>query len=370
MKFSLFPTHKNINTREIKIRFVLGLILTFVAVYTQCYLILLLAIVLNYTAYSGKDFVYSLMGINKATLKRNELLSLLPMHNPEPVILFNTDGDCIFQNKPAKEQLKEVSHINDILNQKNTTLDQLLQSENQYQITKKLNNKTYLISFIFVPEKKLIMAYASDITKAIKAEEEIINTQKEVVYAIGEITETRSKETGYHVKRVAEYSALIAEKLNLPNEEIELIKMASPMHDIGKMGIPDSILMKPGKLTPEEWAIMQTHTTIGYNLLKHSERTILRTSAVIAKEHHEKYDGSGYPEGIKGKEIHLYARITAVADVFDALASNRVYKKAWPIDKIMALFAEEKGKHFDPEITTLLEENLEAFLEIRNRLQD
>lgn len=137
-------------------------------------------------------------------------------------------------------------------------------------------------------------------------------------------------------------------KYGLPEEEAEQLKLASPMHDIGKIGIADAILNKPGKLTVEEYEVMKTHATIGYSMLKHSKRKLLKTAAIVAYEHHEKYDGSGYPRSLKGEDIHIYGRITAIADVFDALGSDRVYKKAWDDDKLLALFNEQKGAHFDP----------------------
>ena len=132
---------------------------------------------------------------------------------------------------------------------------------------------------------------------------------------MGEIAETRSKETGNHVKRVAEYSKLLALKLGLDEQTAEMLKLASPMHDIGKVGIPDNILNKPGKHTFEEFEIMKTHAQLGYEMLKHSTKPILQAAAIVAREHHEKYNAKGYPKGLRGEEIHIFARITAVADV-------------------------------------------------------
>ena len=200
--------------------------------------------------------------------------------------------------------------------------------------------------------------------------DEIINTQKEIIYTMGEIAETRSKETGNHVKRVAEYSKLIALKLGINEQEAEMLKLASPMHDIGKVGIPDNILNKPGKLTPEEFEIMKTHAQLGYEMLKHSSKPILQAAAIVSKEHHEKYNGNGYPKGLKGEEIHIFARITAVADVFDALGSDRIYKKAWEDEKIFELFNNEKGEHFDPKIIDIFFENLEEIKQIRDKFKD
>ena len=200
--------------------------------------------------------------------------------------------------------------------------------------------------------------------------DEIINTQKEIIYTMGEIAETRSKETGNHVKRVAEYSKLLALKLGISGDDAEMLKLASPMHDIGKVGIPDNILNKPGKLTPEEFEIMKTHAQLGFDMLKHSSKAILQTAAIVSNEHHEKYNGKGYPRGLKGEDIHIFARITAVADVFDALGSHRVYKKAWEDEKIFELFNSEKGEHFDPKVIDAFFENIEEIKQIREQFKD
>ncbi len=187
---------------------------------------------------------------------------------------------------------------------------------------------------------------------------------------MGEIGETRSKETGNHVKRVAEYSKLLAILYGIDEKEAEMLKLASPMHDIGKVGIPDSVLKKPGKLDDTEWEVMKGHSEIGYEMLKYSSRPILRTAATVAYEHHERWDGKGYPQGLKEKEIHIYGRITAIADVFDALGSDRCYKQAWELEKILELFKQERGKQFDPQLIDLFFDNLDQFIEIRNKFQD
>jgi response regulator RpfG family c-di-GMP phosphodiesterase len=200
--------------------------------------------------------------------------------------------------------------------------------------------------------------------------EEIDQTQKEIIFTLGEIAETRSKETGYHVKRVAEYSRLLASLYGLSEDESELIRMASPMHDIGKIAISDDILNKPGKLTPEEYNLMKTHSQIGYEMLKHSDRAIMKAAAIIAQQHHEQYNGNGYPQGLQGENIHLYGRLTAIADVFDALASDRVYKKAWELERIIGLFREQRGEHFDPVLTDLFLEHIDEFWAIREQYVD
>jgi PAS domain S-box-containing protein len=209
-----------------------------------------------------------------------------------------------------------------------------------------------------------------DITDIERLHKELEDTQREIIYKLGEIGESRSSETGQHVKRVAEYSKLLAQKVGLEQKDVNRLFMVSPMHDIGKIGIPDSILNKNGKLDSDEWEIMKTHASIGYEILKSSKRDILQAAAVVSHTHHEKWDGSGYPLGTKGEDIHIFGRITAIADVFDALGSERVYKKAWPLEKILDLFNEEKGKHFDPNLIEIFMENLEDFLQIRDKYKD
>ncbi len=214
------------------------------------------------------------------------------------------------------------------------------------------------------------MGIHHDITEIEKLYEELNETQREIIYKLGEIGESRSSETGQHVKRVAEYSKLFAQKIGLDSKDVNKLFMASPMHDIGKIGIPDSILNKNGKLDSSEWEIMKTHAQLGYDILKNSKREILQAAGIVSYTHHEKWDGSGYPLGLKGEEIHIFGRITAIADVFDALGSERVYKKAWPLEDILKLFNEEKGKHFDPSLIDVFMNNLDDFLEIKEKYKD
>mgnify|MGYP000663311543 CR=1 FL=1 len=221
--------------------------------------------------------------------------------------------------------------------------------------------------------KYLIEIYCSNVSIAfenIYLNEEVEHTQKEIIFILGEIAETRSKETGFHVKRVAEYSKLLALKYGIPEEEAEILRLASSMHDVGKVGIPDAILNKPGKLTPEEFEIIKTHTNNGYTMLSYSNREIIKTAAIIAYQHHEKYNGQGYPIGLSGEDIHIYGRIVALADVFDALGSERVYKKAWPLEEILDYFKQESGQHFDPKLVNLFLDNIGGILKIREQYSD
>ena len=200
--------------------------------------------------------------------------------------------------------------------------------------------------------------------------QELEDTQLEVIMTLTEVAESRCNETGAHIKRVSEYSRLLGQLRNLSEQEIKHVTHASPLHDIGKIGISDSILLKPGKLTPEEYDTMKGHAEMGYRILADSTKEILKAGAIIAQQHHEKWNGSGYPNGLKGEEIHIYGRIVAIADVFDALASDRPYKSAWPLEKIIDLFESEKGKHFDPLLTDLFLENIHRFEAIRLQYQE
>jgi len=200
--------------------------------------------------------------------------------------------------------------------------------------------------------------------------EEIQATQRDIVYMLGEAIETRSRETGQHVRRVAEYCYLIARGLGLPEHEAQVLKLAAPLHDFGKIGIPDAILHKPGKLDDEEWVQMRQHAEIGQEMLGRSQRDILRAASELAGHHHEKWDGSGYPRGLRGEEISLYGRIGAVADVFDALSSRRSYKEPWPLPRILDYLREQRGRHFDPAIVDWVLNNVQAMEDVLRAFPD
>ncbi|HOV31804.1 MAG TPA: response regulator [Candidatus Hydrogenedens sp.] len=199
---------------------------------------------------------------------------------------------------------------------------------------------------------------------------EIDSVQREIVFTLGEIVETRSRETGSHVKRVAEYSKMLALKMGLSTKESEILRLASPLHDVGKVGIPDAILNKPGTLSPAEFEVIKTHTNIGYDMLRKAKSMVLQSAAIIALEHHERFDGNGYPTGKKGKDIHIFGRIVGIADVFDALGVERVYKKAWMLDEIKEYFSEQRGKQFDPDLVDIFFSNIEEFLLIQSRFPE
>ena len=228
------------------------------------------------------------------------------------------------------------------------------------------------ISPIYDDEDNLVeyMAIRHDITEIVELNKEIKNTQYELIYRMGESVESRSKESGHYIQRVAHYSKLLALYYGLSNQEAETIFIASTMHDMGKIAIPDAILLKKDKLTNEEWEIMKTHSAIGYKILAGSNLPILKMAATIAYEHHEHFNGNGYPLGKAGDEISIYARIVAVADVFDALISQRVYKEAWSLEKTIELFREESGNQFDPILVDHFLKNIESFMQIKTEFED
>ncbi|MCU7939387.1 MAG: response regulator [gamma proteobacterium symbiont of Bathyaustriella thionipta] len=237
------------------------------------------------------------------------------------------------------------------------------------------DNEVFIVEATIMPIINLTgkideyITVSNDITPIINIKQEIIDTQSELLYTLGEISELRSKEVSWHVRRVSEYIAILARAYGMNQEEIELLKTASPMHDVGKIGIADSILLKHGRLTSEEFDIMKNHTTIGYQLFKNSKRRMLKTAAIISHEHHEKWDGSGYPRGLKGKDIHIYGRIASIADVFDALSHKRIYKDAWSVENTLEYIKAESGKSFEPVIVDLFFDNIDAILAIKNKYQ-
>ncbi len=200
--------------------------------------------------------------------------------------------------------------------------------------------------------------------------EELRRTRLQVVQRLGMAAEYRDEETGNHILRMSHMSALLARASGWSDISCELILNASPMHDIGKIGIPDAILLKPGKFEPHEWEIMKTHTTIGAKLLENDDSDLMRMAHMIAYTHHEKWDGSGYPNGLAGEAIPQMGRITALADVFDALTSERPYKKAWTVGAAVDFITENRGKQFDPELVDIFLQKLPGIMEIRERFDE
>ena len=219
-------------------------------------------------------------------------------------------------------------------------------------------------------DKEDIVEYITigcDISEVLHLNDEIQETQEELIYRLGEAVESRNKDSGHHIKRVAYYSKLLAKLYKLSDEEQQMIFAASSMHDVGKIAIPDSILLKPAKLTEKEWIMMKTHAEIGYKLFKDSKRPLLIAAADIAYQHHEYYNGKGYPRGLVGADISIFGRIVAIADVFDALCSTRPYKEPWEMNDVISLLEKEAGEQFDPDLIKLFVDNVDKFLEIQER---
>lgn len=200
--------------------------------------------------------------------------------------------------------------------------------------------------------------------------QQLMQTQKNLIIMLGEAIEKRSMEAGKHVHRVAEYSALLAKLSGLGKDEIETLRMAAPLHDIGKIAIEDAILNKPGRHTEVESERMREHAIIGANILSGHELPILDAASHVAAGHHENWDGTGYPHQLAGQDIHIYGRIVALTDVFDALRSERCYKAAWPLDEVLKFVRNQRGIKFDPELVDLLLENIDQFVAIGESLPD
>jgi len=206
--------------------------------------------------------------------------------------------------------------------------------------------------------------------EVLKRTKEILATQFEIVQRLGAAGELRDNETGAHVNRMSQTCSLLALKRGLGKDFSEQLLYASTMHDVGKIGIPDSILLKPGKLSSEEWQVMQQHPKIGARIIGDNDSRLIALARETALYHHEKWDGTGYPHKIAGEQIPISARIAAISDVFDALTSERPYKKAWTVEKAIGVLKEEAGKHFEPVMVDLFVENLPGIIEIKQRYLD
>lgn len=224
-----------------------------------------------------------------------------------------------------------------------------------------------VILFILYRDQKVIQKKN---TELLMLKSSVIRNQTEIVFRMGELIETRSHETANHVRRVSLMSRILGSHYGLDEEALRDLETASAMHDVGKIGIPEDILNKPGKLTAEEREVIQTHTSIGYAIFCDSDLPIFQVAAVIAHQHHEHWSGMGYPQGLCGGEINLYSRIVAIVDVFDALLSKRPYKEPWPTEKAISFLEEQSGLMFDPRLVKIMIENMQLILDIRQQYQD
>jgi len=241
-------------------------------------------------------------------------------------------------------------------------------------LKKPINAAEYRARMKNVSKLKMSQIVMDNFNQQLKKEVEIatetlVRREKEALRVLSNTAEYKDPETASHVARVAHYSKLIAQKHGLDEHEQEVVFNASPLHDIGKVGISDAILLKEGKLDDEEMAMMKEHTNIGMNILESSENSFLKAGAIISYTHHEKFDGSGYPNALKGEDIHLYGRITAIADVFDALTSKRPYKEPWSFENAVEYIKEQSGIHFDPSLCVLFCQNLDEIRSIYEKFK-
>jgi len=202
--------------------------------------------------------------------------------------------------------------------------------------------------------------------KVLQRTKEITDTQVKLMNVLGGIAEGHSEETYNHVKRVTQFTYKLAKLYGMDEIEAQMLKNASSLHDIGKITIPDNILHKNGSLDKKEFTIMKSHVNEGVSMLKNSKLPLFECASIVAGQHHEKYDGSGYPNGLKGEDIHLYGRIVAIADVFDALSFKRAYKNSWTTEEVLVYIKDMSGTHFDPKLIKIFFDNIDDFLEIYN----
>ena len=200
--------------------------------------------------------------------------------------------------------------------------------------------------------------------------EQLKQAHVDLVHRLGRAAEYKDTDTGEHIARMSQYSKLLALEFGMGEQQAELLRQAAPMHDVGKIGIPDAILLKPGRLTPDEFDHMKQHAAIGAQILTNSSSPLLQLAHKLAIEHHEKWDGSGYPNGLKGEQISVEGRIVAIADVFDALTSKRPYKEAWGVEEALEHMQAQAGKHFDPHLINLFVNKLDAIIAIKNTYQE
>ena len=262
-----------------------------------------------------------------------------------------------------------------ISNLKVTNDTELVETSSGFVIFKK--NMNNIITAIYVESDldnydiELIKVFLTNFSLALDSyivNQQMLNTQVEIIHTLGDVIENRSHETANHVSRVSETSYLIGKKLGMSEDASQLLKIASTMHDVGKIGISDNILLKPGKLTVEEFELIKNHTTIGFKIFNNSKLAVLRKAAEICLNHHERYDGTGYPKGLKGEDIPIEARIVSVVDVFDALTHIRCYKNAWSIPEATEYLINQRGLQFDPQVVNVFIDNLEELITYENEV--
>jgi len=306
-----------------------------------------------FDCYAARDFDLILLDINMPHLSGYEVLEILCEKHGEdlaPVLVLTAQAAQEFRVKALN------SGASDYVTKPFDRVELLARVSNLIKISlfqKSLRSENHIL------EQKV-----KERTK------ELYDTRLQIVNRLGLAAEYRDNETGMHIMRMSHISKLLGQAAGLSQYHCDQLLNAAPMHDIGKIGIPDSILLKPGKLDADEWETMKTHTTIGATILSGEDSDLLSLAKEIAITHHEKWDGSGYPNDLKGDDIPLVGRICALADVFDALTSERPYKKAWTVDESVDFIKENKGKHFDPNLVDLFVECLPQIVGIKNLYPD
>ncbi len=327
-------------------------------------------VAMNILKEEGYRFSFAMNGEQALDLSTENSVDLILLDIMMPGI----DGYQVCERLKSKEQTKDIPVIFltakidiDAINKgfKLGAVDYVTKPFHAEELIARVKSHLELFA-----SRKVLKKHNITLQNALKHKEkrfmtELEESQKEMIYVLMELMEATSDETGAHIQRVAEYSKLFAlYHPNLSEEDADIICHAAPMHDIGKIAIPDKILHKKGRLTEDEFEIMKTHTIRSCEILRMSGRKYIKAAKVIAVQHHEKWNGDGYPYGLAGEDIHIYARIVALADVFDALSHKRRYKDAWDMDKVIEYINSHRGTQFDPFLVDIFNENLDEFLTI------
>ena len=320
----------------------------------------------------------SLLGISDQAMYATTLVAQNPASQNNKMIICSGTGE--FEKSEGKD-LEEVLHAEQLSACQEALNNQSIIYKDNYLFAycSSEYNHSSMLFITGIPntltdtQRNLVEIFAQNVQLAfenVQLQSEIEATQQELVYRLSEAVEQRSTETGNHVKRVAHICHALALGYGLSKQQADLIRLAAPLHDVGKVGIPDSVLNKPARLDAPEWEVMKTHTDKGYGILKGSAHEIVSAGATIAKEHHEKWDGSGYPEGLAGNKINIFGRIVALADVYDALRHKRCYKDSWTLERVVEEINAQKGTHFEPKLVDVFNANLDELEIIIKRYPD
>ena len=320
----------------------------------------------------------SLLGTVEQAMYATSLVASNPLDNQKKLVVFSGRGE--FERSEGKA-IEEVLNDEQLNACQQALRDKTIVYRDNYLFaycSSEFNHNSMLFisgipKHLTDTQRHLIEIFSQNVQLAyenVQLQAEIEATQQELVFRLSEALEQRSTETGNHVKRVSHICYELAMGYGLSKREAELIRLAAPLHDVGKVGIPDAILNKPGPLTDEEWAIMQQHAEKGHLILKGSNRDIVNTGAIIALSHHERWDGTGYPKGLKGEEIPIAGRIAALADVYDALRHKRCYKEAWSLEDVVKEINAQQGKQFDPKLIEVFNQRVKEIEDVLVRYPD